>query len=137
MTLRYYLYVSEPKVEMLLAQIDPAGRKKVTSEFGINFKVVSAKRTQESSRLDDLYQRAAAVSWYIENYGSYGSIDEPDQFFGGVASLRWGPFIQPDSPLVYFGGYTERTILGLGGSSRNVIGSSVPDNVIFGTPRHP
>jgi len=99
MTLRYYLYVSEPKVEMLLAQIDPAGRKKVTSEFGINFKVVSAKRTQESSRLDDLYQRVAAVSWYIENYGSYGSIDEPDQFFGGVASLRWGPFIQPDPPL--------------------------------------
>ena len=129
-SIRYYLYVSEPKVEMLLAQIDPAGRR---GDVGVRNRrqVRENEATQESSKLDDLYTRAGAVSWYIENHGSYGSIDEPDQFFGGVALLRWGPFMQPDSPLVYFGGYTERTILGLGGSSRNVIGGSVPNNVNY------
>ena len=42
--------------------------------------------------------------------------------------MRWGPCVFPcvpaltPSPLVYFGGATETTVVGLGGSAKHVIG---------------
>jgi len=120
---RFYVYVSESKVDMLLMQIDPGSQKKVTAEFGINFKLLSAKHTQETVTLEDKFQRVAAVEWYIRNRADFGTVDAPAEYFGGTATLRWGPYGYGNSPLVWFAGSTERTILGLGGSSRNVIGS--------------
>jgi hypothetical protein len=38
--------------------------------------------------------------------------------------MRWGPFpAEPDSSLVFFGGRTEETTVGLGGSVKHLLGS--------------
>jgi hypothetical protein len=42
--------------------------------------------------------------------------------------MRWGPYgkssyLSEPTPLVYFGGMTSQTILGLGGSARHVLGN--------------
>jgi len=74
---RFYVYVSESKVDMLLMQIDPGSQKKVTAEFGINFKLLSAKHTQETVTLEDKFQRVAAVEWYIRNRADLGPSTHP------------------------------------------------------------
>jgi hypothetical protein len=130
--MRYYLYVSESKVDMLLAQIDPAAREKVTSELGLDLKIFTAKRTVESGGLDDKFQRVAAVSRYLEGQDDFGTVDDSGPYFGGIVSMRWGPYgDSPESPVVFFGGHTERTIVGLGGSSVNLIGAGAGQQTVF------
>jgi hypothetical protein len=50
-----------------------------------------------------------------------GSIDEPGSYFAGDLPMRWGPY--GSTKLLYFGGRTETTTFGLGGSIENLFGS--------------
>ncbi|MEV2214967.1 SAVMC3_10250 family protein [Streptomyces sp. NPDC050997] len=130
MSFRFYLYVSDTKVDMLLQQIDPAFTRKRTSEVSVGLKVVGAKRGTEVSEGTDPITRLERVVRHLDEVGDVGTVDEPGQFFRGLMDMRWGPFATgAGSSLVYFGGRTERTVLGLGGSSRHVLGSplSAPD----------
>ena len=106
---KYYLYISDTKVNMLYGQ----------GGFG------GDARAQDSGRKLD------AVLTKLEKAGRIGTIDEPKEYFAGAMSMRWGPCVFPglperltstSSPLVYFGGATETTVVGLGGSAKHVIG---------------
>ncbi|MEU0068289.1 SAVMC3_10250 family protein [Streptomyces sp. NPDC006332] len=129
LSFRYYLYVSDSKVDMLLHQIDPAFTRKRTSEVSVGLKVVGAKRGTEVSEGTDRIARLERVVRHLDEVGDVGTVDEPRQFFRGLMDMKWGPFTTgAGSSLVYFGGSTERTVVGLGGSSRHVLGSlSAPD----------
>ncbi len=102
---KYYLYISDSKVNMLYAQGGPGtvvGRDSI-------------------DKLD-------AVLANLARAGRIGTVDEPKEYFAGAMPMRWGPCAFPvdpqltPSPLVYFGGATETTIVGLGGSATHVIG---------------
>ncbi|MFD4941462.1 DUF7019 family protein [Streptomyces sp. NPDC058239] len=123
MSLHYYLYVSDSKVDMLLAQIDPAVNRKRTTEVNFNLSVVGGKHTTESPEGGDRSARLRQVVRYLEEQGELGTVDEPGRFFGGTLPLRWGPF-PTDPNLVYFGGSTECTVVGLGGSAHHVLGAT-------------
>ncbi|MGW7041170.1 DUF7019 family protein [Streptomyces avermitilis] len=126
MSFRYYLYVSDSKVDMLLPQIDPGFTAKRTSEIGVDLKVLTAKRTGESVTADR-FARLERVVRHLQDFGDLGSVDEPGQFFWGLLPMRWGPFPGEVGPSpVFFGGRTERTVVGLGGSGQHLLGS-VPD----------
>lgn len=105
---------------MLLAQIDPALTRKSTSEVSLNLKIFGAKRGMESSEGADRIVRLERVLRYLDAFGDLGSVDEPGQFFWGMLPMRWGPF--NGTSMVYFGGHTEHTVVGLGGSSKHVLG---------------
>lgn len=102
---KYYVYLSDTKIKMLYAQL---GR----GDDG------QADATSKLQRVLGELQRA----------GRIGTVDEPKEYFGGTIPMRWGPyvdsFIPAESPLVYFGGGTEQTIVGLGGSAKHVIGDN-------------
>jgi hypothetical protein len=123
---RYYLYISDSKVDMLLPQIDPAFTRKRTSEVNLSLKIFGAKRGSESSVGTDRIVRLERVVRHLQDHGDLGSIDEPGSFFWGLLSLQWGTFAgEAGSSLVYFGGRTKRTIVGLGGSSTHVLGAAL------------
>ena len=124
MSFRYYLYVSDSKVDMLLAQIDPTLSRKRTTEVSLNLSVLGGKYATESAAGGDRTMRLERVVRYLEDHGDVGTVDEPCQFFWGLLPLRWGPF-PTDPALVYFGGATEHTAVGLGGSGSHVLGSTV------------
>lgn len=127
MSFRYYLYVSDSKVDMLLSQIDPALTRKQTTELSLNLSVLGGKRATESAAGGERTMRLERVVRYLEDHGDLGSVDEPGQFFWGLLPLRWGPFpTDPTLSLVYFGGATERTVVGLGGSGSHVLGAPPP-----------
>ncbi|MET7704898.1 SAVMC3_10250 family protein [Micromonospora sp. NPDC005413] len=127
MSFRYYLYISDAKVDMLLSQIDPGYHRKRSAEFSVNLTFVGAKHTVESPAADQV-ARLERVTRYLDDHADVGDVDAPGQFFRGLLPMQWG--IVPttnERALVYFGGRTEDTIIGLGGSPFHVIGASPPD----------
>jgi hypothetical protein len=123
--MKYYVYISDSKVEMLLSQIEPDEKKKIATEKKLDLKVFSISRRTEADHQRDRIAKLEAVTTYIGRFGNIGTVDEPDEYFYGDLSMRWGPFesFEIDNPLVYFGGRTDRTIVGLGGSAKHVIGN--------------
>jgi hypothetical protein len=47
-SLRYYVYISDAKVDMLLPQVDPGFARKWATEVGVSLPFVSAKRQVEA-----------------------------------------------------------------------------------------
>ncbi|MEV7044046.1 SAVMC3_10250 family protein [Amycolatopsis sp. NPDC051061] len=124
MSFRYFVYISDSKVDLLLQQIDPGATRKRTAEVSVDLKVLKGKRGVEAAVGADRTERLERVVRYLTDFGDLGSVDEPGQFFWGLLPLRWGPLVGADGlSLVYFGGRDERTVLGLGGSRRHVFGA--------------
>lgn len=121
MTFKYYLYVSDAKVDMMLSQIDPSFRRKRTVEWSLNFKLFGARRGTESEIGDNRFARLETVVQYLERFGDLGTVDQPGQFFRGLLPMRWGPLEDPSS--FYFGGETQQTVVGLIGSAVHMIGA--------------
>ena len=106
---KYYLYISDSKADMLYAQ----------------------SRLGRDARDPDSVCKLEAVLAHLARADRIGTIDQPKEYFAGDIPMRWGPclFIDPQltpSPLVYFGGVTEKTVVGLGGSAKHVIGEVGP-----------
>jgi hypothetical protein len=127
--MKYYVYVSESKVEMVYAQIPANLREKIASELKIDLKVISATFKADANE-STKFSKLKLVTEYIERHEAVGTVDKPESYFKGVINMRWGPTGPYMNPLVYFGGVTDETILGLGGSMRNVIGAPGPSHVM-------
>lgn len=128
MVIKYYVYVSHTKVDMLYAQIPRTFLSGLSAELKVNLGLVSSTLKQ-GPEPETTYARLKAVVKYLEETETIGTIDEPAAYFKGALPMKWGPYetltgrMDKPSPLVYFGGETEATILGLGGSLQNVVGA--------------
>jgi len=124
--MKYYVYISDAKVDMLLAQIPHDTKQRLATEFRFDLKLLSASRKTETEPEDNRFTRLEAVVTFIREYGNLGTVDEPDDFVEDTLEMRWGPYGEDEEKetLIYFGGVTDRTIVGLGGSMKHVIGSS-------------
>lgn len=132
MSFRYYVYISDDKIDMLLSQIDPALTRKRTTEVSVSLPLLGAKRGVEAPSGSDRIARLERVVRHLHDFGDLGSVAEPGQFFGGILPMRWGPF--HGTSLVYFGGEADGTVVGLGGSGKHVLGSSSEQDA-EGVPR--
>lgn len=125
--LRYYVYVSDAKVDMLFAQIPPRLRNRIAAELKLDLKVVSAS-VSPKDREENRFSKLALVERYVRKHVELGSVDEPRAYFAGSLRMRWGPLY--DGRIVYFGGVTDRTVLGLAGSRRHVV-TSMGDSQVY------
>ncbi|WP_430790799.1 DUF7019 family protein [Actinoplanes sp. G11-F43] len=117
MSFRYFIYISDAKVEMLLQQIDPGAMRTRSTEVGVDLKVFSGKRGAEKTVGADRVARLERVVRFLTDFGDLGDVENPGQFFAGTLPLSWGPMVGLDGhPMVYFGGRSDKTVLGLGGS---------------------
>ena len=122
--MKYYLYIADAKVDMLLSQIKPGVRKKISSVLGIDVKIFTAKRTVESNEGADRIARLEAVLEFIRKYGNLGTVDDPDEYIDDSLPMRFmvtKPHFSSD--LIYLSGRTKSSVIGLGGSAANVIGA--------------
>lgn len=126
LALRYYVYISDSKVDMLLPQVDPKFAGKRSTEVGVNLKLVTGKRKVESDA--DRIARLERVVRHIDDFCDVGTIDEPGQYFRGRLAMR----MQQAQGFIYFAGATEDTVVGLGGSSGHIIGGAAPkEDAVF------
>lgn len=141
--MKYYLYISDTKVDMLYEQIPSQLRETISGNLKIDLKLLSAtisKEVIEKTKFDKL----SIVCNYLEKQKMIGTVNEPNEFFKGTLSMRWGSldtdydsaederygisrkfsFDPKKVKTVYFGGVTKKTILGLAGSEHHLLGAT-------------
>jgi hypothetical protein len=128
--LKHYVYVSDTKVDMYFAQIPSPVLARIATELTLDLKIlglgVSAALKKEQTQ-ETRYSRLKVVVKYMEENMSadIGWVDDPRAFFTGTLPMYWGLFPTRDkTKVVYFGGSTGQTLLGLGGSAYHVIGET-------------
>ena len=124
MDLKYYIYASDSKVDMLFAQIPKELLSELAGELKVNLGVVSVSLKQDSPE-ETRYSKLAIVRQYIEKHAEVGTIDDPKDYFAATVIAKWGPLSGEgvSSEIVYFGGVTSHTVFGLGGSLSHVVGA--------------
>lgn len=122
--MKYYLYISDAKIDMLYPQVPHQLKDKVATQFGFDLKVLSASRRSETEREENRITRLETVVQFIRDYGRLGSLDLPDDYFEGAMSMGTACFPDSAPMFVYFGGKAEKTSVGLWGSLKHVLGQS-------------
>ena len=131
--MKFYLYISDAKVDMLLPQIPHDVKKKTAVTFGLDLKVLKAERQSESETEDNRITRLEAVVSFIRDNGPVGSVDAPQSYIYDTLALEAVDMETEaeagDGSGVYFSGQTARTMFGLAGSSKHLLGSEgLPDS---------
>lgn len=141
--MKHYLYISRDKVDMLYSQIPRSLLKQIAGELKIDLGalgVVPLSVTLRKSEAPEepLTQRLKIVERYLDKTSPVGSVDAPDQWFRGVMALRWGHLglsvrPQPKDPLIFFSGLSTKSVVGLGGSKKHVIGQTDSGSSVEGS----
>lgn len=150
-SLKYYIYISDAKLDMLYPQISQPLLKRIAGELNINLKLMGAElgTSIKDNQLEQTrYSKLRIVQEYIEKRFSVGTIDKPgESYFKGTLRMRWGPIpglpaYHPstknppnegqDDNWVYFGGYSLKAIVGFLGSAAHIVGA---DNTQSQYPR--
>ncbi len=120
--MRYYVYVSDAKLDMLYGQIPATIRSRLVAELKLDIKIMSVsirERESEATR----YAKLDIVEKYLERNVGISSISEPNAWFRGRLSLRSGLYRNAPGGLTYFSGLHNGVQLALIGSARHLIGS--------------
>ena len=142
--MKYYVYISDTKIDMLYPQIPKPLLKKIASNLSIDLKLLGAEvniGTKSNQSDETRYAKVKIVSEYIEKHLDVGTIDTPSTYFKGKLLMQWGQIELPAdrnvlsltrtedyfnniSSDVYFAGKTDRTYFGLCGSLKHVLGTT-------------
>jgi hypothetical protein len=122
--MKFYLYISDAKIDMLLPQIPHETKKKIATELGFDLKIFKASRKSEEEIEDNRISRLEAVVAFLRDYGNLGSVDEPDDFFEGDQEMS----MAQDPSGVLFTSLDEDLALCLAGSTKHLIGNYAAGN---------
>jgi Family of unknown function (DUF7019) len=90
-SLRYYVYISDAKLEMLYGQIDPGTRKRISAELKVDLKIASLTLRDADSVTQTREGKLKIVERFIRTYHDVGTIQKPDgEYFYGRMNMRWG-----------------------------------------------
>jgi hypothetical protein len=123
--MKYYIYISDAKVDMLLPQVPHEAKKKIASELGFDLKLLKASRKTETESDENRISRLETVLSFIREYGNLGTVDKPDDFIEDTQSMAYGPTSWESAPVVYFTGKTKKTLFGLAGSPHHMVGNGL------------
>jgi hypothetical protein len=126
--MRYYQYISDSKVDMLLPQIPLQAKQTITAEIGFDIKILSATLKTERDSLDDRVSRLLVVERYLRETQRIGSLRDPAPWISDTQDVQVG-FFREERGMVGFLGKVEGTYFMLGGSSQNIIGSRPRDTI--------
>jgi hypothetical protein len=90
--LRFYLYRSRSKIEMLYEQIYKSDITNGRKSIAANLRVVSGSAESSRERVVSLDEKLRAVEEELEHRQLIGTIDEPKEYFRGTMKMRWGLF---------------------------------------------
>lgn len=117
---RYYYYIADSKVDMLLPQIPGALKREISAELGFDIKILKGSIGERRTTLDDRISRVEAVERYLTRGGKVGP-DVGSLWFGGT--MAGTPLVLEDcsGAVFFFGRFYGSSVL-LGGSERHLIG---------------
>src|SRR5688572_5287702 len=116
--MKYYLYVSESKVNMICAQIPQGLLRGLATELKVDLKLLSATVKRAASP-ETIYSKLDVVSTYIKQSGRLGTVDTPEFYIKDSLMMKSISYYG----MAYYSGFSERTIVGLAGSTDHITGS--------------
>jgi hypothetical protein len=131
--LRYYLYISDTKLDMLFEQIDESILKRISAEVKVDLKLASVTLRQTDQPAPARTAKLRVVERFITQHHHVGTIQEPGpEYFRGQMDMQWGWLAgyaadEPTRPIVVFRGRESSQFVALAGSRRHVLGERVPD----------
>jgi hypothetical protein len=125
---RYYLYVSDAKVDMLFAQIPKPLLTRIAAELKINLKLLSVSLSEKPSE-ENRYSKLSVVEHYIRRNIEIGTPQQPEAYFQATLPMRWSLF-GTNKEVVFFGCLAQQTLIGLTGSSKHVLGSTATASTV-------
>jgi len=130
--MKYYEYISDSKVDILLPQIPIAFKQKLAGEIGINIGVLSAKISAEHATLEERATRVRILAEYIRNNEDIGTIENQKSWIRDQKLVRCG-FVGSDKKLIAYCWRDGATRFMLAGSSGHLIGTQSADpKAVFG-----
>jgi hypothetical protein len=121
--LRYYLYISDSKLDMLYEQIDESALRRISAEIKVDLKLASLTLRQVDNPAPARTAKLRIVERFIEQHHHVGTIEEPgSEYFRGQMDMSWGWLISDDQPGVVFLG-RGTSVVALAGSRRHVLGT--------------
>ncbi len=135
--MKYYIYISDAKVDMLLPQVPHDIDKKIGMEVGFDLKLFSAKRKVESETERDRVTRLEKVVSFIEEYGNVGSMEEPAEYIADTVLMKFGPMVHGHkggdfSGITCFIAQKGTTTLGLFGSPIHMLDEAKAGDLTLG-----
>lgn len=114
--MKFYLYISDAKVEMLAGQLR-RGLGGLIANWKVDVSAGIASVGAEGRSVDPTrYRQIEKITRYIRKHDDCGTIDAPGTFVFDTLDVSWGPF-GPDKRVAFFTGATPKTVFALGGSS--------------------
>jgi hypothetical protein len=127
--MKYFIYISTLKVNMLFDQIPPQLNKRIAAELKIDLGVFSTTvKTLTDS--DTTISKLQLVLKHLEQINELGNVWTPKQYFSGTMNMNWGTIIFPrewESPvkdMVRFGGIIDNLRVCLVGSNSHMLGET-------------
>jgi hypothetical protein len=118
--MKHYLYISDAMVESIHERISQSFLERVTGRVTVGLEMI---RREVGWGEAPLIKRLAIVSHHVQERCEVGTVDRPREYFRGSLPMRWGPCGETQDRWVYFGARTSRTMLGLAGEARFVLGN--------------
>lgn len=128
--IKFYLYISTTKLNMLYEQIHVSSKRIIKNTISSKVPFISGAHESSAEETPDRDDKLRAVEDELTYRQLVGTPDEPKDYFKGSMRMRWGLYNdygtrpEEEPPLVYFGGFEKAIplIIGLGGSSKHVVG---------------
>lgn len=132
---RYYLYISDSKLDMLFEQIDHSALRRISAELKVDLKIASVTLKRADNPAPTRAAKLRVVEWFIDRHHHVGTIDEPgNEYFRGRMEMAWGQLRGSHSTdefrrgLVFFQGWQHHHAVVLAGRSRHVLGWAAGDD---------
>jgi hypothetical protein len=130
--MKYYIYISDAKLDMLYPQVPHASKKKVSTDFKVDLKLIGGSRKSEQETEENRMTKLEAVVQFLQEYGDVGTTDKSGSYFADTLDMRWGvPYERNDvlgksvpSGLVYFGAIVGGISVGLFGSALHLLSAA-------------
>src|SRR6266851_4346307 len=88
--LKYHLYISSSKLEMLYQQVSSSGKDKRSVEWAVDSKAVKFMRKREAEDEPDRDDKLKSVLRELDDEELVGTIEEPKEYVKGSLPMRWG-----------------------------------------------
>jgi hypothetical protein len=87
---KFYTYISDAKVDMLIAQIPHDKRKEIADEFRVDFGIVKASHKEDYAADQTRYARLEAVAKYIKSNEWCAPLNHDAPYILDTLPIRWG-----------------------------------------------
>ena len=90
--MKYYLYLSEPKIQMLHAQISVGTERKREASIGFDLKVLKGQVKESRALPETAIPKLLEVIQQLQRSDLVGTIEDPKQYIGGTLQMKWATY---------------------------------------------